>query len=316
MRKPKRKRSVRGIFKRGIIALAVLVCAVLLIQVYVTKNWSWNEVYRFVGLEVNDEQLLSGEVSIAFLDVGQGDCAVLRAGKSVVLIDAGDWTAEDKILRFLDRNGIDTIDYAVASHPHADHIGGLRAVLRHCNVKQVLFTNHSTELTPNNSTYIDLLNYLIDHEIPTRTVADDEVIALDRGALTVLLAGNFSDLNNCSIIMRYDFEQTSFLFTGDAEWEAEAYLLEQGADLHCNVLKAGHHGSSTSSYEALLEAAHPEYIIASCGVDNAYGHPHREFLDRVAQTGATLVRTDTMGTAVFTTDGKTVRYLGKQRKAA
>lgn len=315
MRNKKQKMNISKIARIIALALVLALCGYIAVQVYVTKNMTWEDIYAAAGLEVASPTVIDGDVSVTFLDVGQGDCTVIKAGSSVVMIDAGDRGSESAILSFLDANEIGTIDYLIATHPHADHIGSMQAVLTHCEVAQVLFTNHDETLTPTNSVYIDLLSYLVEHKISTRTVADNEIITLGRGMLTILSGGNFDDLNDCSIVMRYDYGETSFLLMGDAEAKVENFLLENQLDVRSDVLKAGHHGSKTGTTEDFIAAVDPAYVVASCGEDNRYGHPHREFMSVVSARGAQLLRTDTMGDIVFGSDGVSV-WIVEQREAA
>ena len=119
----------------------------------------------------------------------------------------------------------------------------------------------------------------------------------------------YDDTNNTSIVLRVDFGETSFLFTGDMERDAEADLLSDGCDVSCTVLKVGHHGSSTSTSYPFLRAAMPEYAVISVGEDNSYGHPHEETLSRLYDAGCTVYRTDRLGTVVAVSDGTDVSFL-------
>jgi len=309
------KNKMKKIVRVIAISLVVIVCAYLFVEIYITHNLTWQGVYE--SLELSDgATVVDGEVTVTVVDVGQGDCIVIRAGKSVVMIDAGDRSSKNQVLAYLDANGIDKIDLLVATHPHADHIGGMTAVMDHCEVGQVMITNIKKDIVPTNSIYIDFMTYLLENEVSTRSAVSNEKIALDKGKLTVLSAGNYDDINNSSIVMRFDYGSTSFLFTGDAEKPVEKDLLASGADVECDVLKAGHHGSRNGTTADFLDAAGPDCVVVTCGEGNSYNHPHKEFTERVDEAGARLIRSDYAGDIVFVSDGSKIMYVEPQQEAA
>lgn len=163
-------------------------------------------------------------------------------------------------------------------------------------------------LVPTTISYTKLLTLLNEEEIPMQTLQPDDVIDLGSGAVLTVLGPqrNYEDLNNCSLILRLDFGRNSFLFTGDAESTAEQDLLQSGADLSADLLKVGHHGSSTSSSIDFLRAVRPDFAVISCGTSNDYGHPHQAALDRLAAIGCQTLRTDLSGTIIITSNGRQI----------
>ncbi|MEA4912214.1 MAG: MBL fold metallo-hydrolase [Oscillospiraceae bacterium] len=301
---------------------ALLLCALLiaaavlwlLYAIYIDGAMTWGDVYEALGLQGGVAQNASpatspadGAVRVTFVDVGQGDCIVIEAGESVVMIDAGDFAAETTVLSFLAAHGIKKIDYLVATHPHTDHIGSMQAVVEGCEIGQILFANVPADMTPTNSTYRYLLEAIQKKGAPVSVPVAGDEIALDKGVLRVLYAGAGSDLNNCSLVLQYVYGDTRFLLTGDAEFEVEDALCDQYGDaLRSDVLKAGHHGTKYATGNGILAEARPSYLVIMCGLDNEYGYPKQAVLDRAAKAGAEILRTDLQGDITFTSDGRTL----------
>lgn len=306
----------------GIAAGVVVLAVCLLFSVYVTRTATWDDIFARVGLNRNTAkpgqtiQLADGEAAVHFLDVGQADCTVIRAGRTVVMIDAGDWYASAAIVDFLDRYGITRVDHFFLTHPHTDHMGSLSDILRSYDIGQVYFTNHSEDLTPTNATYAELLRTLADTKTPTMITTTGLTVELDTGTITVAYDPVNNDLNNCSMVLRYEYGGTSFLFMGDAEGTVEKQMIEYDLVKQTDVLKAGHHGSKKATTSPFLEAVDPEYAVISCGADNDYGYPKEEVLARLEQAGADVVRTDTMGDIVFISDGSRLRLWNAEQEAA
>ncbi len=245
----------------------------------------------------------AGLLEVHFIDVGQGDSIFIRTpdGKTA-LIDGG--PGRSGVLAYLQAHGVTALDVVVATHPHEDHIGGLIAVMDSLPVGGI-WTSGASHTT---LTYERFLDVIAARRIPYHEVQTAGEIALGDMTFEVLYgATNAKKLNNTSLVLRLEYGHTSFLFTGDAEVSIEKILLNtSSALLPSTVLKIGHHGSSTSSSRAFIEAVHPQIAIYSAGKGNRYGHPDSTTLKTFASLSIPVYGTAKMGSIVVTTDGDQV----------
>lgn len=241
------------------------------------------------------------------IDVGQGDAILIRTPADVTLIDSGDTPARDKLVAYIKKQGIKTIDNFIVTHPHADHLGGATAILDNFTVKHVYDSGQTTT----SALYRQYLTAVGKKNTPFSLLAAGQEIAIGGGKLTVFNPPTppfpaDAGLNNNSIVVRLTYGRFAMLLTGDAEQEAEAAMVEKyAAALPSQVLKSGHHGSRTSSSAAFLKAVNPETAVISVGAGNEYHHPHPSLLKRYADRKIKVYRTDTDGTVTITSDGKT-----------
>lgn len=244
-------------------------------------------------------------LDVHFFDVGQGDCTVITQGDHAMLIDAGDNDKGTAVQAYLNYLGIDTLDYFILTHPDADHIGGADVILYKFDCETVLMPDKEADTR----TYDDVIQAMKAKGYSAVNPKPGDTYAFADALFTVLSpAQDYSDNNNNSIVIRMIYGENAFLFTGDAETEAEADMLEQGLELKADVLKAGHHGSSTSTSDEFLSAVSPEYAVISCGEGNKYGHPHAETMNKFRQAGITVYRTDEQGTVIASSDGATITW--------
>lgn len=252
----------------------------------------------------------SGTLEVYFFDVGQGDSELIRLpGGENILIDAGTSSTEDELVDELRSLGAETLDLVVATHPHADHIGGMAAVIDAFDVRQVVMPRVSESDTPTTKTYENLLQSIADKGLTITPAEPGDELLSSGGAVLTVLAPNgedYGDLNNYSVVLRLTYGEDSFLFTGDAEEASEEEMLSLDWPLTATVLKCGHHGSETSTSPAFLDAVSPQYAVISCGVDNDYGHPDAVTLEKLEAAGAEVFRTDLQGTILASTDGSGV----------
>lgn len=244
-------------------------------------------------------------LTVTFLDVGQGDAAVLQCGGQSMMIDGGKAKASSYIYSWLKKNQISHLDVMVATHTDADHIGGLSGALNYAKVG----TAYCPVTSGTTKTFQSFVKYLKKQgKSITVPEAGDE---FSLGGAQVRILGPTdpqAEGNNSSIVLKVTFGDTSFLFTGDAEREEEQELLESGYDLESTVLKVGHHGSDTSTSYLFLRTVNPQYAVISVGADNTYGHPTEAVLSRLRDADVKTYRTDLQGTITAVSDGKKVAF--------
>ncbi|MCI8331986.1 MAG: MBL fold metallo-hydrolase [Clostridiales bacterium] len=254
-----------------------------------------------------------GVAYIHYIDVGQGDASLIALPDgSHILIDAGPKSAASSLTRYLSDAGITTIDYVILTHPHEDHIGGAPSVFEAYDVKNVIMP----DVTTNTRIFAQTLEAIEKEDCQNYIAEPGDVYPIgDTAEMTILgpMQTEKSNLNNSSIILRFVYGNTAFVFTGDAEEKAERKMLDAFADkpLACDFYQVGHHGSATSSTLELLEALKPTYAVISCGKDNDYGHPHSEITKRLDAQGIIYYRTDEKGSILFSSDGNTVSLVEK-----
>ncbi len=246
-------------------------------------------------------------VTIHFIDVGQGDSIFIDYSGLDVLIDGGPRTAGTTVVNYLNSLNITRLGLVVATHMDADHIGGLINVLNSSiQVDKVLINNQSSS----SQTYNQFI-----------TLAQNrEVIVAQRGQVYILTSTVnltvfnptqpriFNDQNENSVVIKLQAGQTSFLLEGDAESGAEQDMINAGLNLRSDVLKVGHHGSTSSTTEPFLDGVKPAYAIISCALVNTYGHPAPSILQRLADHNVTTYGTYTYSTIIATTDGNTITF--------
>jgi competence protein ComEC len=244
-----------------------------------------------------------GKLFVYFLDVGQGDSTLFVTEGKTILIDAGDADAGDRLVADIRKLGITGIDLLVATHPHADHIGGMQTVLGAFPVGQVLDAG-----VPDPSPLYEHFLETIDRKnIPYRVAEQGQTIAVDPSLRVVVLwppaRRSGDDPNDNSVVLRVSYGMTDFLMTGDLGGEPEDALVRSGFPLDAEILKVGHHGSSSSTSAAFFARVRPELAVISVGKDNPYGHPHTETINLLRNTRTAVYRTDRDGTIVIRTDG-------------
>lgn len=257
------------------------------------------------GMAVDTIQTEDVLLRVDFLNVGQADCALLSTKGHYMVIDGGNNGDADTILSYLEGQGVEKLDAVVGTHPHEDHIGSLDAIINHFDVDAV----YMPKIMHTSKTFEDVLDAVANKGLKIKSPSPRDTI--DFNGLEIEVLGpqrEYKDFNNNSIVLKVNAGETAFLFTGDAEETAEKDILQAGYDLQADVLKVGHHGSSTSSSQAFLQAVKPKYAVISVGVGNSYHHPEEEALQRLQSIGAEIYRTDLQGNIVCTTDGKNIAF--------
>ena len=247
----------------------------------------------------------TSELTVHYLDVGQGDCILAECDGEYMLIDAGDNDQGTKIQNYLSKQGVRKLKYAVGTHPDADHIGGLDVILYKFDCGTVMMPDMSKDT----ATYRDVVDTMKQKGYKNTVPEPGDSFKLGSAVCTVLgPSESYEDANNNSIVLLVEHGENRFLFMGDAEEEEESDILKSGADVEADVLKVGHHGSRSSSSKKFLEAVSPDYAVISCGEDNSYGHPHAETLNLLRTMGVKVFRNDEQGTIVAVSDGSKITW--------
>ena len=263
--------------------------------------------------DADPDGTIDGELEIHHIDVGQADATLLiEPGGETMLVDSGDWRNDGAdVLAYLEEHDVDRIDHLVATHAHADHIGGHEAVIDHFEAHgDGIGAAYDSGVAHTSQTYERYLDAIERHDVQLFAVEAGDSFAFGDADVTIYnppAGDSGSDLHYNSIVMKIEFGSFAYLTTGDAEVDAESRIVDAyGAELESSVYQAGHHGSSTSSTEELLDAATPEVVVISSAFDSQYGHPHEEVLNRFAEHGIETYWTGVHGHVLVTTDGETV----------
>ena len=255
----------------------------------------------------SNQQQQASEISnkpleVHFIDVGQGDSILIKSpNNKYMLIDGGIKGEGKKVVEYMRSLGVTELQYVVSTHPDADHIGGLIPVLNSIKIKNFVDSGkvHTSQ------TYEEMLQLIDVKNIPFTVPQTGDQLKLDEEMLLQVISADeqATDNNEASIVLKMTYGEVSFLFTGDAGVEMEQQMLTQ--NIEATILKAGHHGSNTSSSAAFINKVKPEVTILSYGQDNKYGHPHAEVIDNLRAVKSKIYGTAESGTIVVTTDGIT-----------
>ncbi|MBQ7999903.1 MAG: MBL fold metallo-hydrolase [Ruminococcus sp.] len=244
-------------------------------------------------------------LTLHFIDVGQGDCTLIESKGCFALIDAGEYSEANRVVSYLSKEGVTSLEFIISTHPHSDHCGGLSQVIRTFDTGVLI----SPDADYDSTTWEYVLDAADERGVQHYTPELYDTFQVGAATLTVLSPAPdavYSNLNNYSIVTMVEYGNTSFMLTGDAETIVEKELIRSSYDLSADVLKCGHHGSSTSTCEAFLQKVNPSAAIISCGKDNDYGHPHQEITDLLREYEIPMWRTDLSGTIIAKSDGKEI----------
>lgn len=261
-------------------------------------------------------------LEIKVLNVGQGDAVLIKTGQQTVLIDTSDIDERSKLRNELKKAGVSQIDKLIITHPHADHLGGAAVVFKDFKVLAV----YDNGLSAKPKFYIDYLKEIKKQKIAYKQLSAGDVLDFGNGVAYSVLSPSKEfinggaknkngkvDYNGSSVVGRLTFGNFAMMLTGDVEKGGEAMIVKKsGVNLKCQVLKAGHHGSKSSSSEKFLKAVAPEVVVISCGAGNDYGHPHEPVIERYKKHGIKIYRTDEQGTVTIVSDGKTYSIKGER----
>lgn len=249
----------------------------------------------------------NGSLEVHFIDVGQGSCTLIvyydvtGEPTDAMLIDSGYYQYGTKVQNYIQKLGIDTLDYVVGTHPDSDHIGAMDVIITKFDCGTILLPEYQRD-------DIGAWYYMkqameqkyYTYSIPT--VGDTYTLG---GAFFTVLSPSklYEECNDNSIVIKLEYGDTSFLFPGDAEEFAETDIVNAGYDLSCDVYQVSHHGSNTSTSQVFLDAVSPMYAVISCAENNDYFHPHGAVLNRLRDANVQLFRTDEQGSIICTSDG-------------
>jgi competence protein ComEC len=261
-------------------------------------------------INANASQLPSANLKVHFIDVGQADSMLIQQGSSAMLIDAGNNDDGNTVVNYIKSQKISNLNNVIGTHPHEDHIGGLDTVINSLKIEKI----YMPKVSNTTKTFTDVLTAIKNKALKVTTPVPGSTFKVGDATVTILApnGSSYEDLNNNSIVIKLTYGKTSFLLAGDAEEVSENEMLNKGFNLTADVLKVGHHGSSSSTSEAFLNKVNPKYAVIMLGKDNTYGHPHKETMDKLNNKNIKIYRTDINGTVIAASDGKTITFSTKQ----
>lgn len=284
-----------------IVAIALVAVGLLMVYRYGLFGYSYEDLLYIITGESHDYED-DAALEVYFIDVGQADSILLvTPSNKTMLVDAGEPDSFDAISSQLGELGIERLDIVVATHPHADHIGSMTKVINNYEIGAF----YMTDFTSNTRTYERMLDALEQRGVTVYQALAGTYMPWDEQVELSILSPiegiDPRDNNNSSVVLKVVYGQSSLLLTGDAEKYVEKDIIQSFGEeiLDCDVLKLGHHGSSTSSSKDFLLAVSPDIAICSLGKDNDYGHPHKETVERLNKLGIPMYRTDELGTIVL-----------------
>jgi len=249
---------------------------------------------------------VNGQLKIHFIDVGQADSILIQQGNSSMLIDAGNNPDSSLVKNYISQQGITKLDYVVGTHPHEDHIGGLDYIINSFKIGKI----YMPKATSSTKTFEDVVNAIKAKGMKPSVPTVGETFKIGAATATILApnSSRYEDINNTSIVIRLTYGNNSFMFDGDAEDVSENEMLSKGLNVKADLWKLGHHGSSSSTTQNMLDKVNPKYAIISVGKGNTYGHPTQSTMSKLKAKNISVYRTDENGTIVVTSDGKNLTF--------
>ncbi|MCR4861206.1 MAG: MBL fold metallo-hydrolase [Ruminococcus sp.] len=264
-------------------------------------------VFLWLHNRRNEPELeVNSDLSVHYIDVGQGDCELLVSGGKTMLIDCGESQYAGKVTDYLRELGVKRLDYVVATHPHSDHMGGMASVMKQFDIGEVIMPPLPDEDVPTTNFFENFLSVCEDKglELTEAKVGDELEIGDARAKVVAPNSAKYEDLNNYSVVLLVTHGSKKFIFDGDAEKLSEKEMISGGMLCPVDVYKVGHHGSNSSSCAAYMKEIQPKIAVISCGAGNPYGHPKDGAIKRMSPYTEEIYRTDLCGTINIVSDGK------------
>ena len=243
---------------------------------------------------------------VHYIDVGQGDCILVQVNNKNLLIDSGPKSDRRKLFNYLSGLNLNKLDYVIATHPHEDHIGNMDDIIKTYSIG----TFYAPKVESTTKSFEDMVDALKDKNLKVHVLKNNSTsIDLGENTKVNVFSPNkdfYDNLNNYSPVIKIQYGNTSFLFTGDAEKEVEKEILNNNEDISADVLKVGHHGSSTSTSKDFLKKVNPSIAVISVGKDNIYNHPDAITTKLLGENNIKTYRTDKDGTIVICSDGSNI----------
>lgn len=301
--------------KVKVLSLLVLISVIFSI-IFLNSDITINDILGIYTIEeISNNNITYDKLSkveddilqVHFVNVGQGDSIIIKKGTEALIIDGGPNSYEDELCKYIKSIGIDRFKYVFATHAHEDHIGGIDKVISNFEVEKVIFP----KTISTTKTYERFIDSVIAKNLKLTVPIVGEKYVLDQDVILEILAPNseeYEEQNNYSIVLKLTYNNVSYLFTGDAEILSENEMLENNLNLKADVLKVGHHGSSTATSAKFLDEVSPKYAIISLAKDNEYNHPHTSVINRLSLRNIKVFRTDIWGTIISKTDGNVLEF--------
>lgn len=290
-----------------IIGIIIFICIVLFggIEFFDEEFYIEENIEESSAL-INTNEILKEDLKIYFIDVGQADSILLEQNGKFMLIDAGNNDDGELVVNYLKEKGVKKLDYIIATHAHEDHIGGMDTVINNFDQEKIMFP----KVTSTTKTFEDFVIAVKGKNKKLYTPKSGEKFIFADSTFEVFApnSDNYEDGNNYSIVIKLTYKEKSFLFTGDAEKISENEILTKGYNLKSDLIKIGHHGSSSSTSDKFLKSVNPDYAVICVGKDNSYNHPNKSVMDRLKKYGIKVYRTDEQGHITVISDGKNIMF--------
>lgn len=258
--------------------------------------------------KINSPKINPNLMYVHYINVDQGDSILIQKNNKNLLIDSGPKSHKKQLFKFLKSLDISTLDYVIATHPHDDHIGNMNSIINSYKINSF----YAPKVYSNTKSFELMIDALKSKNLKIHTIKRDcNTITLGEDIQVQVLSpisDSYDNENNYSPVIKITFGNTSFLFTGDAESEVENQLLSLNDNLQADVLKIGHHGSSTSTSDSFLSKVNPKYAVISVGKNNIYGHPNKDILLKLKNSNINILRTDKLNNITFISDGVNIGY--------